>query len=154
MKRPVGYWDHYFLDQARHVASASKDPSTQCGCVIVSSERRILATGYNGFPTGVEDADERYENRDLKYKLVVHSEANAIASAALHGVSIRGAIAYVVGLAPCHECMKLLIQAGIKRVVWPKHFTQDPDKLSRWQESFQWTFLLAREAGVTLEAIE
>ncbi|NJK88105.1 MAG: CMP deaminase, partial [Myxococcales bacterium] len=79
-------WDLRFIELAKHVASWSKDPSTQCGCVIVDSSRRILSTGYNGFPAGVTDVYERLHDREVKYRLVAHSEVNAICTAARVGV--------------------------------------------------------------------
>jgi len=109
-------WDKRFLELAELISSWSKDPSTKVGCVIVNDNRRILATGYNGFPYGVKDTEERLTNRDLKYEIVVHSEANAVAHAAREGISLKGATAYI-NYPPCCKCSSLLIQAGITRIV-------------------------------------
>jgi dCMP deaminase len=100
-------------------AQRSKDPSTQVGACIVDSEKRILSTGYNGFPHGCSD-DEFPWNRDeslgeTKYQFVVHAELNAILNAS--GKSLAGSTLYV-GLFPCNECAKAIIQAGIKEVIY------------------------------------
>ena len=112
-------WDEYFMGVAQLAAQRSKDPSTQVGCCIVDEQNRILSTGYNGFPHGCSD-DEFPWNRDeslgeTKYPFVVHAELNAILNN--RGKSLAGAKLYV-GLFPCHECAKAIIQAGIKEVIY------------------------------------
>ena len=112
-------WDEYFMGVALLAAQRSKDPSTQVGACIVDSEKRILSTGYNGFPHGCSD-DEFPWNRDeslgeTKYQFVVHAELNAILNAS--GKSLAGSTLYV-GLFPCNECAKAIIQAGIKEVIY------------------------------------
>lgn len=110
-------WDEYFMGVAMLAAKRSKDPSTQVGACIVSSENIILSTGYNGFPKGCSD-DEFPWNRDgddTKYPFVVHAELNAILNS--HGKSLRGAKLYVA-LFPCNECAKAIIQAGIGEVIY------------------------------------
>ena len=112
-------WDEYFMGVALLASQRSKDPSTQVGACIVDGGKRILSTGYNGFPQGCSD-DEFPWNRDealgeTKYQYVVHAELNAILNAS--GKSLSGSTLYV-GLFPCHECAKAIIQAGIKDVVY------------------------------------
>ena len=112
-------WDEYFMGVAQLAAQRSKDPSTQVGCCIVDDQNRILSTGYNGFPHGCSD-DEFPWNRDeslgeTKYPFVVHAELNAILNN--RGKSLAGAKLYV-GLFPCHECAKAIIQAGIREVIY------------------------------------
>ena len=70
-------WDKRFLDLAKHISTWSKDPSTKVGSVIVYN-RRILSTGYNGFPAGVYDDPKVYANREEKNKIVIHAEENAL----------------------------------------------------------------------------
>ena len=112
-------WDDYFMGVALLAAERSKDPSTQVGACIVDANKTILSTGYNGFPKGC--ADEEYPwNRDealgeTKYPYVVHAELNAILNS--QGKSLNGATIYV-GLFPCNECTKAIIQSGIKEVVY------------------------------------
>lgn len=146
-------WDRRFLEMALLVATWSKDPSTQTGCVVVRG-RRVLATGYNGFPRGVRDLDHRYAQRELKYKFVAHCDRNAIDDAAHRGVPLAGADMYLTG-PPCNECMKSIIQAGILRVVWPvdNKFERDPATLRRWADSIKVTWLMAEEARVQLERV-
>ncbi|MBT7127172.1 MAG: CMP deaminase, partial [Candidatus Thioglobus sp.] len=74
-------WDKRYLGLAAEVSTWSKDPSTQVGAVTVGSKKEVLSQGFNGFPRGIDDSDERYNNRDTKYKLVVHAEMNAIYNA-------------------------------------------------------------------------
>lgn len=111
-------WDKYFMGVALLSAMRSKDPRTQVGACIVNDKKRIVGIGYNGFPYGVGDDEfpwEKNENWiDSKYPYVVHAEPNAILNAT---VSLDGATLYVT-LFPCNECAKLIIQSGIKEVVF------------------------------------
>ena len=112
-------WDEYFMGVALLASQRSKDPSTQVGACIIDADKRILSTGYNGFPKGCSD-DEFPWNRDeekgeTKYQYVVHAELNAILNAS--GKTLSGATVYV-GLFPCNECAKAIIQSGIKEVVY------------------------------------
>jgi dCMP deaminase len=141
-------WDVRFLELAKHISSWSKDPSTQVGAVAVK-DRRILATGYNGFPRGVADLPGRLENRNEKYLRTVHAEANAIAQAAKNAISLADADIYVWPFIPCSSCCTLLIQAGIRRVVVPN--TTIPD---RWEESFNMSQAMFSEAGIDLIVID
>lgn len=141
-------WDVRFLELAKHISSWSKDPSTQVGAVAVK-DRRILATGYNGFPRGVADLPGRLENRNEKYLRTVHAEANAIAQAAKNAISLADADIYVWPFIPCSSCCTLLLQAGIRRVVVPN--TTIPD---RWEESFNMSQAMFSEAGIDLIVID
>ena len=67
-------WDIRFLDLAQNISTWSKDPSRKIGCVAVGTNREILAQGYNGFPRGIADLPQRYEDRETKYQYVVHAE--------------------------------------------------------------------------------
>ncbi len=111
-------WDKYFMGVALLSAMRSKDPSTQVGACIVNDKKRIVGIGYNGFPYGVEDDTFPWENGDdflnSKYPYVVHAEPNAILNST---VSLDNATLYVT-LFPCNECAKLIIQSGIKEVVF------------------------------------
>lgn len=98
----------------------SKDPNSQVGACIVSSDNKILSMGYNGFPMGCSDdefpwAREGEDELDKKYLYVTHSELNAILN--YRGGSLEGAKLYV-SLFPCNECAKAIIQAGIKTIVY------------------------------------
>ena len=106
-------WDSYYLELAKTAATRSKDPSTKVGSVIVDKDNRVLALGFNGFPSGVKETPERWE-RPVKYDFVTHSEANALLYA---GRACRGAKLYTT-LYPCVDCTKLIITAGIKEVLF------------------------------------
>ena len=71
-------WDLRFLKLAEHISNWSKDPSTKVGCIIVGEDREIRSTGFNGFPRGIEDSEERLNDRTQKYPLICHAEENAI----------------------------------------------------------------------------
>ena len=138
-------WTRRYLDMAKEVATWSKDPSTKVGAVAVGSKGQILSQGYNGFPRGVKDHQERYDVREEKYKYVVHGEMNAIYNACHTGASLDGATLYVTGLPVCSECAKGIIQVGITKVImeYPKDI---PDS---WRESMKTTSSMFLEAGVT-----
>lgn len=112
-------WDEYFMGVALLAAQRSKDPNTQVGACIVDENNRILSTGYNGFPKGCSDDDFPWNRNEsageTKYPFVVHAELNAILNT--RGKSLVGAKVYV-GLFPCNECAKAIIQAGISEVIY------------------------------------
>lgn len=112
-------WDEYFMGVAHLSGMRSKDPHTQVGACIVSSDNKILSMGYNGFPNGCSDDefpwDRDGEDDNTKYFYVTHSELNAILN--YRGGSLEGTKLYV-SLFPCNECAKAIIQAGIKTVVY------------------------------------
>jgi dCMP deaminase len=138
-------WDQRYLALAKEVSTWSKDPSTQVGAVTVGSKKEVLSQGFNGFPRGIDDSDERYNDRETKYKLVVHAEMNAIYNATYSGTSLDGATLYVYGLPICSECAKGIIQVGIKKVVVEKS-----KELDNWNESVQLSKKMFDEAGVEL----
>lgn len=113
-------WDEYFIGVAKLSGKRSKDPSTQVGACIVNDENRIVGIGYNGFPRGCEDDEYPWVNNgdglnlDTKYPYVVHAEVNAILNSTTR---LKNARLYVT-LFPCHECAKMIIQAGITEVVY------------------------------------
>lgn len=132
-------WHSWFIGLAKYVASASKDPSTKVGAVIIDDDRRIVSCGYNGLPRGVEDSFERLTNRDLKYKMIVHAERNALLFA--RG-SVKGCTLYTYPMMPCATCCSMVIQAGITKVIAPA--SDNP----RWQEDMKMSMELFAEAGV------
>lgn len=111
-------WDKRFLDVAALISTWSKDPSTKVGCVVVGPHREIRSTGFNGFPRGIDDTDARLNDRETKYPLIVHAEENAVAHAARIGQNLMDCTAYVTS-PTCPRCARLLIQAGVCRVVYP-----------------------------------
>lgn len=132
------------LGLAEHIAGWSKDPSTGVGCVITDARHRILSVGFNGFPTGVKDTDERMNNRETKLMLTQHAERNAIAFAA-H--DLTGATAYVWPMPPCSQCGGALIQAGISRIV----ATEPSPAFARWGKDIELSMEMYREAGICVD---
>lgn len=107
-------WDYRFIDLAWLVSTWSKDPSTKVGAVIVDEHNHILGVGFNGFPKGVPDASEDYEDRDVKYQKIVHAEVNAVINAT---GPVRGCSIYTT-FPPCSTCTGILINAGIERFIF------------------------------------
>lgn len=114
-------WDEYFMGIACLSAKRSKDPSTQVGACIVSKDNRILSIGYNGAPNGFEDKyfpwDRDGDYLETKYPFVCHAELNAISNFRGNKKDLEGAKLYVT-LFPCNECTKLIIQNGIKEIIY------------------------------------
>jgi len=140
------FWDRWYLGLAEYVSTASKDPSTKVGAVIVDPDRRVVSVGYNGLPRGVEDTEERLHNRDIKYKMVVHAERNALMFSNL--ASLKGCAIYVWPMMPCAACASMIIQKGITTVV----ATQNDNP--RWQHDFELSKQLFTEASVLLRLYE
>jgi dCMP deaminase len=127
-----------------HAGIFSKDPHTQVGCIIITSDfSRILSTGINGFPRKMnDDITERWE-RPEKYKYVCHAEMNAIANAARSGTSIDNS-SIVVTQFPCSMCTKMLIQAGIKTI-----YSKAPDYNNiKWGSDAQLSESMFKEVGI------
>ena len=124
-------WDEYFMGIARLSSFRSKDPSTQVGACIVSSDNRILSIGYNGAPNGYEDVyfpwDREGKPLETKYLYVCHAEMNAILNFRGNKKDLEGAKLYV-DLFPCNECAKLIIQSGIKKVIYLSDKYKDDEK--------------------------
>lgn len=113
-------WDEYFMGVALLSAKRSKDPHTKVGACIVNQKKRIVGIGYNGFPMGCDDktfpwGNSNKNNLDTKYPYVVHAEANAILNSNI--TSLDGSTLYV-SLFPCNDCAKLIIQSGIKHIIF------------------------------------
>ena len=133
-------WDDRFLELATVISDWSKDPSTKVGAVIVNKDKKIISTGYNGFPRGIKD-DHRLDSRAQKYDLVVHAEANAI----IHAKEpLDGCTIYTMPFMPCSRCAGLIIQAGIRRVV------SVPSTEDRWSANFQLSKDMLLEAKVLI----
>lgn len=131
-------WDDYLMAFADLAARKSKDP-TQVGAVLARG-RQILCSGFNGPPRGVRDLPERFQ-RPAKYLFATHAEMNLIATAAREGIKIEGCDVYVTH-APCSACARLMIQAGVKRVIFGAGTTSMP------AEEFEAAAVMFEEAGV------
>lgn len=151
-------WDRHFLQLCVDTARMSKDPSTRVGSVIVGPDREIRSTGFNGFPRGVADTAERLHDRDMKLRLVVHGEMNAVLAAARVGVPLKGCTLYLAatddsgmvwGGPPCTRCTVEIIQAGIAEIVsWPPKAVP-----SRWHADLEVSRGLLSEAGITYREV-
>ena len=146
-KKRMNYlsWDDYFMAISFLSAMRSKDPNTQVGACIVDSNKCIIGIGYNGFPRGCSDEIlpwARVGDCELhkKYLYVVHAEVNAILNKC--SANVKGATIYVA-LFPCNECSKVIIQSGIKEVVYLKDTYHDT-------EACRASRIMFRMAGVKL----
>lgn len=139
----IDKWDRFYLGLADYIATASKDPSTKVGAVLVRPNNTIASVGYNGFPRGMSDDHELYADRPTKYSRIVHAEMNAILNA--QG-PVEGCTLYCTFL-PCDRCAVFVVQAGITRVVAP---APTPDQIERWGTSLDNTRAIFLEAGIAL----
>lgn len=136
-------WQARFYRLAQLVGSWSKDPSTRNGAVIVDAERRVVSLGYNGFPRGVGDDAQRYDDRKEKYGLIVHAEANAILNARL---PLQGT-ALIATMFPCSNCTKMIVQSGVAAVYAPApRSPTHPD--DTWAVDARHSKLMLEEAGI------
>ncbi len=144
-------WDRYYLEICRVVATRSKDPSTQVGCVIVGPAHEIRSTGYNSLPRHVRDNVPARLERPEKYLWIEHAERNAIYNAARAGTALEGCSIYT-DLMPCMDCARAIVQAGIVEVVTDE--TRFADYSSpQYNEHFERTLELFREAGVRIRTV-
>jgi dCMP deaminase len=137
-----------FMAVAEAMMNMSKDPSTKTASVALDDDLNVLATGYNGFPRGVKDTPERWNNRELKYPRVIHGEANMVAAAARTGRSLKGSTVVVTTLFPCSGCAGLMAQAGVRRVITTK------PNIERWSESNALAQEIFDESGVEVVIVE
>lgn len=152
-------WDRHFLRLALDHARMSKDPSTMVGAVIVGPDREVRSAGFNGFPRGIADTEERLNNRALKLSLTVHAEMNAVLAAARVGIPVRGCTLFVTaadhdghvwGGPPCTRCTVEVIQAGISEVI-AYSSAAIPD---RWKADIEAARLLLIEAGIAYREVQ
>jgi dCMP deaminase len=151
-------WDDYFMCVAYLSAQRSKDPNTQVGACIVNSMKRIAGVGYNGFPQGCSDDilpwnrsnEGNGEGAETKYLYVCHAEANAILNKG--GADIHGSTIYV-DLFPCNECAKMIIQTGIKEVVYLRDTYHDDDKCRASRIMFQMSGVTYRQHQLSVKQI-
>ncbi|MDR1300638.1 MAG: dCMP deaminase family protein [Candidatus Nomurabacteria bacterium] len=161
-------WEEFFMLMALTAAQRSKDPSSQVGACIVDSDNRIVSVGYNGMPNGMSDEfgyGTRYVTRhiveenfaqldetkdawsregdwlDTKYPYVVHAEKNAILNA--QGRNLKGCTLYVTML-PCNDCATMIVQSGIKKVVYVEDKYPKDDKFIAGR-------VILRASGVIIE---
>ena len=139
-------WDHRFLAMAQLVATWSKDPSSKVGSVIADG-KRIVSLGFNGFPAGTDDDPSIYDNRERKYRRVLHAEQNAMSFAKR---DLTGCTIYITH-PPCTRCAAQIVQEGIKRVVCP---SPSADFLVRWEDDMREARAMFKEANVVFVEAE
>lgn len=133
MRKNYVSWDVYFMGIALLSTKRCKDPNTQVGACIVNDNKKIVGIGYNGMPFGCSDKEFPWEREgdflNTKYAYVVHAEPNAILNS---NSQTKGCTIYVT-LFPCNECAKLIIQSGIKEIVYmdDKYCGTDSDIASK-----------------------
>lgn len=133
----IDEWDEYFALIALAAMSKSKDPKCQVGAVIVSADKVVLTTGFNGLPRGVDDDRQILDDADEKIKVICHAELNAIINAARMGIAVKGASIYVTKF-PCLACCSSIIQAGIKRIFTLDHRYWDDDPFDGEKDGNHW----------------
>jgi dCMP deaminase len=136
-------WISLMMSLAWNVSSWSKDPSTKVGAVVVDDDRRVVSVGYNGFPRDVSEDGGRYENRAVKYKMVVHAECNAILAAG----SARGCALFTT-LYPCSWCARMIIQSGVVAVYYGDDPRQADPSAYDWDDDATYSKIMLQEAGV------
>lgn len=142
-------WHKRYFELAGFIAGWSKDKNAGIGAIIVDDEKRIVSTGYNGFPSGCDDSvEERYE-RPLKYTWTEHAERNAIYSAAKNGVQLKGTTMYIQWF-PCSDCARAIIQTGIKTLYCTEPTYDHP----KYGADFKISKEMLEECGIKLNFIE
>ena len=146
-------WDEYFMGMAVKAATRSKDRSTQVGAIAVGPDKEVRTTSYNGMARGVRDDVEARHVRPYKYLFMAHGEENIVSTAARIGVSLKGCTVYVnclpEPLPPCATCARMMINAGVVRVVYGK--AEVPE---RWKEQCEAALEMLKEAGVEVCIME
>jgi len=139
-------WNSKFMSIAKDVSQWSKDRSVGVGAVIVKNNR-IISTGYNGFPEGLDDEKSERHQRPDKYSWTVHAEENAIISCARIGVSTQDAVMYCTWF-PCAGCARMIVNAGIKKIICG----QKPDlNNEKFGKEFEIVLEMLHEADVDIE---
>ena len=149
--RQIPTWDQYYLDICKVVATRSKDPNTQIGCVIIGPNHEIRSTGYNSFPRGIRDDVPERLVRPTKYLWIEHAERNAICNAARAGTATEGCTIYVE-IMPCMDCARAIVQAGIVEVAVSSERMAQYNS-AYYDEHFSMVEVLFAEAGIRVRRI-
>lgn len=136
------------MEMAELVSSMSKDPSTQCGAVLVRPNKTIASIGFNGLPARIEDHKDILENRELKYKYVVHAEQNAMDNG--RDESYEGYAMFIHPFMPCCRCATSMVNRGIASVFVPP---TPQDKLERYEEEFKISENILWDGGIELNTV-
>ncbi len=165
---PRPLWDEYFMAIAKLISTRSTCSSRPVGCVIVR-DNRILVSGYNGPPSGHPHCSERGDGRDIfclrrsgnipdhqkhEHCPSVHAEENAVRLAETLGVSLAGSSLYIT-LAPCVRCIRLLRQAGVRRVFFELRYQSvDPERDAAWEREAENSFETYEEAAISPTSLD
>lgn len=136
-------WPARYVSLAEYISNWSKDPSTQVGAVLFRRDGSIISMGYNGFPRGVKDDPALLSDRDMKLKLTIHAEENAILAAVRNGSTVEGACLAVTHH-PCSRCAAKLSQAGIRQI----YYKSDLDFEERWAADVEVAESIFNQTGV------
>ena len=139
-------WAKRYLALAHHVAQWSKDPTTKVGAVAIGVNHRQIAIGYNGFPEGIADTEERLNDRETKLLLMQHAERNVLDQATFN---LEGAL-LVVTHHPCAECAKSIVSKKVRLVVCPRG---SPGYQMRWKAEIVLAKAILDEGGVVLREV-
>ena len=147
-------WDVSFMKHVYLCAERSKDPRTKIGAVLVK-DKRIISGGYNGFPIGVLDLSDRYNDRETKYKFIVHAEHNCVLTAAKLGISTLNTTLFSQGI-PCCDCSKSLIQGGVKEIVVHKQWQEYERQFNwkKWIDSSKISEIMFNETGIKIRILD
>lgn len=133
-------WDYSFLKIAKEISTHSTCCRKQVGSILVNESKVIISMGYNGVPSGMQHCNEHFTMTDMlkpdfmkmhgdfSRRFELHSEQNCIAQCAKNGISPVGSTLYI-DLSPCSQCAKLILAAGIKRVVYSEEYDRETEGL-------------------------
>lgn len=146
-------WDQFYLGMCVYISRKSKDRSTKLGAIAVGENHEVLSVGFNGFPRGVSDDNEKYHERPTKYLITEHAERNLIYNAARRGISLEGATLYLpFEPVPCCDCTRGVIQSGFKRIIGTNFkFT---GKGKHWDENLAFAKEMLDEVGMEMKMVE
>ena len=136
-------WPARYISLAEYISQWSKDPSTKVGAVLFRTDGSIISMGYNGFPRGMSDDPALLADREIKLKMTIHAEENAILAAVRNGSSVEGACVAVTHH-PCSRCAAKLSQAGIRRV----YYRPDAAFEERWADDVALARAMFNQLGV------
>ena len=157
MKKRENYlsWNEYFMGVALLSAERSKDPNTQVGACIVNGQNKIVGVGYNGFPIGCSDDALPWARTgdfmDTKYPYVCHAELNAILNKI--NTDLTDCTIYVA-LFPCNECAKVIIQSGIKEVIYLEDKYADTDSVMAAKKMFDMAGIKYRKLEKDIKGVK
>lgn len=147
-------WDEYFMAVAILSGHRSKDPNTQVGACVANDQNKIVGVGYNGFPWGCSDDvlpwDREGNYLDTKYPYVCHAELNAVLNSI--AADLRGSRIYVA-LFPCNECTKVIIQSGIREIIYLSDKYRDTDSVKASKIMLDRARILYRQFKPSRESI-